>query len=107
PRMFSYNSKHGWCTSCFGTGLQLAGFDAEQTGEETAWNAWYEGNAETCSSCHGQRLNPVSRAFLWRGRSIAELAAMPVSDAQSFFEGLVIRGREGEIKIGRASCRES
>src|SRR5690606_36206145 len=43
PRMFSYNSKHGWCTSCFGTGLQLRGFDAEQTGEETAWNAWYEG----------------------------------------------------------------
>src|SRR5690606_24625372 len=40
PRMFSYNSKHGWCTSCFGTGLQLAGFDAEQTGEEAAWNAW-------------------------------------------------------------------
>ncbi|AEC20565.1 excinuclease ABC subunit [Pusillimonas sp. T7-7] len=97
PRMFSYNSKHGWCNSCFGTGLQLAGFDAEQTGEETAWNAWYEGNVETCSSCHGERLNPVSRAFLWRGRSIAELAAMPVSDAQSFFDGLIIRGREGEI----------
>ncbi|NYT85322.1 excinuclease ABC subunit UvrA [Pollutimonas harenae] len=97
PRMFSYNSKHGWCNSCFGTGLQLAGFDAEQTGEETTWNAWYEGHAETCSSCHGARLNPVSRAFLWRERSIADLAAMPVSDAQSFFDGLIIRGREGEI----------
>jgi excinuclease ABC subunit A len=22
PRMFSYNSKHGWCTHCFGTGLR-------------------------------------------------------------------------------------
>src|SRR5690606_26721989 len=61
PRMFSYNSKHGWCTSCFGTGVQLAGFDAEQTGEETAWNSWYEGSTETCSSCHGARLNPVAR----------------------------------------------
>ena len=97
PRMFSYNSKHGWCTSCFGTGLQLTGFDAEQTGEETAWNAWYEGSTAACTSCHGERLNPVSRAFLWRGRSIAELAAMPVSDAQVFFDGLIIRGREGEI----------
>ncbi|NGM87201.1 excinuclease ABC subunit UvrA [Parapusillimonas sp. SGNA-6] len=97
PRMFSYNSKHGWCTSCFGTGLQLTGFDEEQTGEETAWNAWYEGNPDVCRSCHGQRLNPVSRAFLWRGRSIAELAALPVSDAQTFFAGLVSRGREGEI----------
>jgi excinuclease ABC subunit A len=97
PRMFSYNSKHGWCTGCFGTGLQLSGFDAEQTGEETAWNAWYEGNTETCSACHGERLNPVSRAFRWRDRSIAELAALPVSEAQSFFTGLVSRGREGEI----------
>jgi excinuclease ABC subunit A len=97
PRMFSYNSKHGWCTGCFGTGLQLSGFDAEQTGEETAWNAWYEGNTETCGACHGERLNPVSRAFLWRDRSIAELAALPVSDAQSFFTGLVSRGRESEI----------
>ena len=97
PRMFSYNSKHGWCTSCYGTGLQLTGFDAEQTGEETAWNAWYEGEAETCAICHGARLNPVSRAFLWRGRSIAELASMPVSEAQAFFAGLVSRDREGEI----------
>ena len=23
PRMFSYNSKHGWCTGCVGTGLAL------------------------------------------------------------------------------------
>ena len=23
PRMFSYNSKHGWCTMCVGTGLKL------------------------------------------------------------------------------------
>ena len=24
PRLFSFNSKHGWCKTCFGTGLQLA-----------------------------------------------------------------------------------
>ena len=97
PRMFSYNSKHGWCTSCYGTGLQLTGFDEEQTGEETAWNAWYEGETHTCSSCHGARLNPIARAVRWRDRSIAELASMPVSEAHSFFTSLVLRGREGEI----------
>lgn len=95
--MFSYNSKHGWCTSCYGTGLQLTGFDEEQTGEETAWNAWYEGETHTCSSCHGARLNPIARAVRWRDRSIAELASMPVSEAHSFFTSLVLRGREGEI----------
>ena len=97
PRLFSYNSKHGWCTGCFGTGLQLQGFDAEQTGEETAWNAWYEGEAQACGVCHGQRLNRVALAVRWRERSIAELASLPVSEAHSFFTGLVLRGREGDI----------
>jgi excinuclease ABC subunit A len=97
PRLFSYNSKHGWCTGCYGTGLQLQGFDEEQTGEETAWNAWYEGQAKTCTQCDGQRLNRVARAVRWRDKSIAELASLPVSDAHTFFTGLVARGREGEI----------
>lgn len=97
PRLFSYNSKHGWCTGCFGTGLQLQGFDEEQTGEETAWNAWYEGEAKACTQCDGQRLNRVARAVRWRDKSIAELASLPVSDAHTFFTGLVARGREGEI----------
>lgn len=97
PRMFSYNSKHGWCPGCFGTGLQLKGFDAEQTGEETNWNAWYDGPAPTCSTCDGERLNRVARAFLWRDRSIAQFAALSVSDAHTFFRALVARGREEEI----------
>ncbi len=97
PRLFSYNSKHGWCTGCYGTGLQLQGFDEEQTGEETAWNAWYEGEAKICTQCDGERLNRVARAVRWRDKSIAELASLPVSDAHTFFTGLVARGREGEI----------
>ena len=97
PRMFSYNSKHGWCHGCFGTGLKLQGFDEEQTGEETAWNAWYEGETTTCTSCHGARLNPISRAVLWRDKSIAELAGLAVSDAHTFFTALVLRGRDAEI----------
>lgn len=97
PRMFSYNSKHGWCPGCFGTGLQLKDFDAEQTGEETNWNAWYDGPAPTCPTCDGERLNRVARAFLWRDRSIAQFAALSVSDAHTFFRALVARGREEEI----------
>ncbi len=97
PRLFSYNSKHGWCTSCYGTGLKLQGFDAEQTGEENAWNASYEGETPACESCHGTRLNPIARAVIWRDRSIAELAALPIAEAQTFFTGLVTKGREAEI----------
>ena len=97
PRLFSYNSKHGWCTGCFGTGLKLQGFDAEQTGEETIWNAWYEAETPACEQCHGTRLNPIARAVIWRERSIAELAALPISEAHSFFTGLILKGREAEI----------
>lgn len=97
PRLFSYNSKHGWCTSCYGTGLKLQGFDAEQTGEEIAWNAWYEGEAQTCESCHGSRLNPIARAVIWRDRSITDLASLSISEAHTFFAALVTKGREAEI----------
>ncbi|MBU4611097.1 excinuclease ABC subunit UvrA [Achromobacter sp. GG226] len=97
PRQFSYNSKHGWCPDCFGTGVKLAGFDGEQTGEESGWNAGYEGEVVACPSCHGQRLNRTSLAVRWRDRSIAELASWSVADARGFFLGLDASGREAEI----------
>src|SRR5690606_15405665 len=97
PRMFSYNSKHGWCPQCYGTGLQLSGFDSEQSGEESNWTSGYEGEEVPCQACQGQRLNPVSLAFRWREHSIATLASMPVTEASVFFSGLSSRGREGEI----------
>ena len=95
PRMFSYNSKHGWCPTCFGAGVIVPDFDAEQSGEEAAWAD--AGAAVVCPDCHGQRLNPVALHVRWRGRSIAQLAAMSVSEAHAFFTGLVVRGREAEI----------
>jgi excinuclease ABC subunit A len=97
PRLFSYNSKHGWCESCFGTGVAIKGFDAEQTGEEIWWNEWFEGEATPCGECKGQRLNPVALNVLFRGRSIAGLAALPVDAARKFFDGLKLAGRDREI----------
>ncbi|HWZ62461.1 MAG TPA: excinuclease ABC subunit UvrA, partial [Steroidobacteraceae bacterium] len=32
PRLFSFNSRHGWCESCYGTGVEMPGFDAQQSG---------------------------------------------------------------------------
>ena len=97
PRLFSYNSRHGWCTRCYGTGLKLAGFDAEQTGEEIWWNDWYEGADEPCPACGGKRLNPAALAVRFRGRSIADLASLPVAEVERFFLELPLEGREAEI----------
>jgi excinuclease ABC subunit A len=97
PRLFSHNAKQGWCPSCFGTGLALAGFDEEQTGEEIWWNDWYEGPERPCAACGGARLRPEALAVRFRGRGIAELLALPVSAAARFFSALRLAGREAEI----------
>ena len=97
PRMFSFNSKHGWCESCFGTGLELTGFDDEQTGEEVCWNDWFEGEAVPCGTCHGQRLNAIARNVRFRERSIADYTALSVGDIEHAIGDLVLAGRELEI----------
>jgi excinuclease ABC subunit A len=97
PRLFSFNSKHGWCTTCYGTGLRLSGFDEEQTGEEIWWNEWWEGEAEACPACEGKRLNPVALNVRFRGRSIADLTALPVSKVAALFRDLPLSGREEAI----------
>lgn len=102
PRLFSYNSKHGWCPNCFGTGLELQGFDAEQSGEEGQWLAndgerRGDGPAAPCSACQGQRLRPEALAVTFRGRSIAALSALSVGDASQLFGTLCLSEREAAI----------
>ena len=97
PRMFSFNSKQGWCTGCFGTGLQLAGFDAEQSGEESAWNDAADGETPVCGRCQGERLNPVARAVRFRDRSIGALTCQPVAKVRKFLGGLKLDRREQAI----------
>jgi len=97
PRLFSYNSRHGWCESCYGTGLELSGFDGEQSGEEIWWNEWYDGEAVPCATCAGDRLNPVALAVKFRGQSIADLSRLSVSDTEKFFINLRLEGRQAEI----------
>ncbi len=97
PRLFSFNSKHGWCPTCYGTGLKLSGFDEEQSGEEIWWNDWFEGEAEPCAQCRGARLNREALAVRYRDRSISELSALPVAELEKLIAGLKLSGRDAEI----------
>ena len=83
PRLFSYNSKHGWCPTCFGTGLAIPGFDPELTGEEDRYLEPPEADPKThiCPSCRGARLNPEALAVRFRGLSIAALSGRRVAEA--------------------------
>ena len=97
PRLFSFNAKHGWCPECFGTGVAMHDFDEEQTGDEVWWNERYEGDAQVCAVCGGKRLNRDALAVRFRGRSIADLTALPASEAQRFFAALELTGRDAAI----------
>ncbi|HEX6634641.1 MAG TPA: excinuclease ABC subunit UvrA, partial [Usitatibacter sp.] len=104
PRLFSYNSKHGWCASCYGTGLEIeqVQWDDERakTGAEDhvldSWVEWLELD-EPCEECHGKRLNREALAVRFRGQSIADMSAQPISAAHGFFQKISVAGREQEI----------
>ncbi len=97
PRLFSYNSKHGWCPECYGTGEVLADFDAEVTGEEAQWQATAETDPTLCPSCDGQRLNRVALAVGFRGWSIGDYTAQSVSDAAATFDSLELDERQAAV----------
>ncbi|MDP2398681.1 MAG: excinuclease ABC subunit UvrA [Burkholderiales bacterium] len=104
PRLFSYNSKHGWCATCFGTGLSLEKVEWDEEREKTgteehvldSWLNWLEVD-EPCPTCSGKRLNPTALAVRYRKRSIAELAALPVAKLAGEFTDVSFSGREAAI----------
>jgi excinuclease ABC subunit A len=111
PRMFSYNSKHGWCTSCVGTGLSLtreqrAAYDDtivvdDNRGREQSLPSEEqepEGLVdEPCPDCAGTRLNPVARAVTFDSQAIVDVAQWTVSDTRAWIDTLQMTGRDAEI----------
>jgi excinuclease ABC subunit A len=111
PRMFSYNSKHGWCTGCVGTGLTLTREqrkayddsvkDDDQKGREQSFpseEAEVEGvSGEPCPDCQGTRLNPIARAIRFDDHTITAVAQWAVGDARRWAGGLDLQGRDAAI----------
>ncbi|MES9871013.1 MAG: excinuclease ABC subunit UvrA [Sedimenticola sp.] len=99
PRLFSYNSKYGWCPDCYGTGAVLAEFDQEQSGEEDQWLNAEEGSSEVCPACEGSRLRPEALSIYFHDWSIADYSACSVEEAAKVFDELKLSGRE--LAIGQ------
>jgi excinuclease ABC subunit A len=111
PRMFSYNSKHGWCTTCVGTGLALTReqradyddtvlVDDNRGREQTLPSDEQEPEGvvdEPCPDCHGTRLNPSARAVSFSETSIVDVAQWTVSDTRRWIDELELTGRDAEI----------
>nr|WP_284700871.1 excinuclease ABC subunit UvrA [Robbsia betulipollinis] len=111
PRMFSYNSKHGWCTTCVGTGLQLTGeqrniyddtllAEDNRGREQTIPSAQQEPDDvgdQPCGDCGGSRLNPTARAVTFADEAITEVARWTVSETRAWVASLTLHGRDAEI----------
>jgi excinuclease ABC subunit A len=104
PRLFSYNSKHGWCPACYGTGLQIDDVEWSEerarTGAEDnvldSWIEWLQID-EACPECEGRRLNREALAVRWQGTNIAEYASQPIERLRHLFRGVSLKNREAEI----------
>ena len=97
PRLFSYNSRHGWCPSCYGTGRKLRGFDESESGEEAYWSESEDEPARECPTCAGQRLRPEALSVRYRSRTIADFSALDVESARKTLARIRPRGREAAI----------
>ncbi len=113
PRLFSYNSKHGWCPDCVGTGVKLTKEqrkvfddsvqdDKDKGREQTFAEPEAEDVADTaCPTCQGTRLNATARAVQFAGIGITDIAALSVSDVRRWIETLQVDGaltaREADI----------
>jgi excinuclease ABC subunit A len=114
PRLFSYNSKHGWCPDCVGTGVRLTreqrkAFDDTQRDddnkgrEQTFAEPEVDDVAdEACATCHGTRLNPQARAVQFAGTGITDIARLSVREIRQWVEGLQIEGAMSTRETGIA-----
>ncbi|MDT7520846.1 excinuclease ABC subunit UvrA [Rhodoferax sp. TBRC 17198] len=113
PRLFSYNSKHGWCPDCVGTGVALTKEqrkvfddsvkdDDNKGREQTFAEADIEDlHDKACSTCNGTRLNATARNVKFAGVGITDIARLSVTDVRQWVQTLQVAGgmttREGDI----------
>jgi len=116
PRLFSYNSKHGWCPDCVGTGVKLTQaqrqvFDDSVQGDDQKGReqSFAEPEADdvldaACPACEGTRLNATARAVRFgagqgvgEGWPITAIASLSVTAIRAWVETLALTGREAGI----------
>jgi excinuclease ABC subunit A len=122
PRLFSYNSKHGWCPDCVGTGVKLTReqrqvFDDSVRDDDTKGReqTFAEADVEdlldtACPTCQGTRLNATARAVKFGARAV-----LADSDSAAMGSGSVIARSEatrqsmdgiGIIELARLSVTD-
>jgi excinuclease ABC subunit A len=109
PRLFSYNSKHGWCKDCVGTGVKLSkeqrkAFDDSVQDDDNRGREQSFAEPEVddvldtaCATCSGTRLNATARAVKFHGVGITDIAQLSVRDVRAWVQTLQLQNRDADI----------
>lgn len=110
PRLFSFNSPHGWCRACRGYGkvpqsryqeLDTSRADSvldAELQEERSRTRDSKANAyEICPGCQGDRLNETARFVRVHALSLPELVRVPAHEARRVIGRFKFKKREAQI----------
>lgn len=105
PRLFSFNSPHGWCRGCNGFGeiwrvLENKRLESQleiELDQERQNEGLAPGETARCEECAGSRLNPVANAVKLNGASVTEVVARNARDVLLWIEGLDFTGPGSEV----------
>ncbi len=106
PRLFSYNSPHGWCTTCRGYGhVVQRGCDyqkhdsisAAEIDEEVRITRAGDEEKIPCLSCDGSRLNPIARSVWIEESTICSIGLLSASEARMVVSGFTFKGARATI----------
>jgi excinuclease ABC subunit A len=116
PRLFSYNSKHGWCPECVGTGVQLTK-DQRKVFDDSIRDDDNKGREQSfaepeiedlieqvCPHCEGTRLNKTARhvKFTAQHLPITAIASMSVTDVRKWVQSLA-KGNDPKVNAPKAN----
>jgi excinuclease ABC subunit A len=108
PRLFSFNSPHGWCKDCRGFGVVVEGAPSKEERRDDISQLEAEMEEERkfdseehaivpCPSCHGSRMNPVARAVRIQGIHLEQIAMLSSERASDLVAKLKFAGMQAEI----------
>ena len=109
PRLFSFNSPHGWCETCSGFGEiwnEAVQHGDPESGEsqleseldaEKQFESIEEEEARPCPDCHGARLNVIARHVRVQGLTIDNFNERSAGEALALIGKLRFRGTQKVI----------
>jgi len=105
PRLFSFNSPHGWCAECNGFGEvwdphvnpKLESAIEIELDLERQHELLSGGEAKCCGGCNGARLNPTALAVEVNGTSIGDIVGFTTEQTLEWLRGLKFTGTQKQI----------